>query len=588
MKDNYKFNQDPKEPSASDIQKHKNFDNLLQNFQQVPTPKKPWLKIIGIGATAIAAAVVGIYFMFSKPKNDTHFETPLVAAGVVKEPIKDLSKPFTNYEIDNSKGGAITYPSGSVVTVPANAFVRPNGEPATGKVNVQYREFHDAVDIFLSGIPMNYDSLGKKYQLESAGMMEIYANQNGEKLALASDKSLDIALKSNITSDEQQYNIYELDANTKKWTYRTSDRIERLMNTKVVKEDKNEMSQKQVEIDSSFTVDTENTKGKKQYLALQKEITTYENTAPLIPQKPSGKEFVFDINFDGLKYNNNSPKGIGRSLKDKQDDVNDVKKKLYQGTMWKLSNSTEKLPADYGQTQWEDVDISDNGNNAFVLTLKKEDKLIKLNVAPVLIGKNYEKAMAEYKARFDEYEAKLKEKQDKLANLRSNFEAEQKVEREMASKSAKEKAAYYTANGHQSLATEELIKEQVINHFKVATLGLWNCDRPLPEDMLGIKANFKVRKDVTLDNQLAFMASKTRNTVYSFYTHRDVTMVFNPNDEYTIWIVTEENKLAIVKPDEFLAMKKMNIKANQQYNFNMTLSPKPLNSEAEIRAALNI
>lgn len=42
-------------------------------------------------------------------------------------------------------------------------------------VKITYREFADPIDFFVSGIPMEYDSAGRKYNFESSGMCEINA-----------------------------------------------------------------------------------------------------------------------------------------------------------------------------------------------------------------------------------------------------------------------------------------------------------------------------------------------------------------------------------------------------------------------------
>ena len=47
---------------------------------------------------------------------------------------------------------------------------------------MKYREYLDQKDVFLSGIPMNYDSADVRYNFESGGMFEMNAiTENNKK-----------------------------------------------------------------------------------------------------------------------------------------------------------------------------------------------------------------------------------------------------------------------------------------------------------------------------------------------------------------------------------------------------------------------
>jgi hypothetical protein len=53
------------------------------------------------------------------------------------------------------------------------------GKVITGKVIVRFKEFSDALDQYLTGVPMTYDSAGKKFQFVSSAMCEIKAEKDG-------------------------------------------------------------------------------------------------------------------------------------------------------------------------------------------------------------------------------------------------------------------------------------------------------------------------------------------------------------------------------------------------------------------------
>ncbi|MCB9233501.1 MAG: hypothetical protein H6581_17725 [Bacteroidia bacterium] len=128
-----------------------------------------------------------------------------------------LDVPRTKFEIDATTGGTISMPTGTVIQIPANAMVDAAGHPLTGRVEIDYREFHDAADLLLSGIPMKYDSSGKEYDFQTAGMMELNASQNGNEVFLASGQQIQVSLAS--FTQEEGYNLYFLNPENNNWEY---------------------------------------------------------------------------------------------------------------------------------------------------------------------------------------------------------------------------------------------------------------------------------------------------------------------------------------------------------------------------------
>ena len=85
---------------------------------------------------------------------------PNVTISFINPPLKNVDVPFTEYNVDAAKGDTIFYQSGSILLFPPNAFVDKNGNVIEGNIQIKYREFSNAVDLYLSGIPMSYDSAG--------------------------------------------------------------------------------------------------------------------------------------------------------------------------------------------------------------------------------------------------------------------------------------------------------------------------------------------------------------------------------------------------------------------------------------------
>ncbi|UZR95663.1 hypothetical protein [Chondrinema litorale] len=135
---------------------------------------------------------------------------------LINPPVNNLDVEFAKYTISADEGGVINYLSGSSVIIPANAFTDSLGNVIKGEVTVMYREFHDAADILLSGIPMTIkDSLGKEDVFQTAGMLEIRAEKDGKNILLQNGKSID--LKTASFQEDDGYGFYYLDEENRNW-----------------------------------------------------------------------------------------------------------------------------------------------------------------------------------------------------------------------------------------------------------------------------------------------------------------------------------------------------------------------------------
>jgi WD40 repeat protein len=112
--------------------------------------------------------------------------------------------PFQALEVDAAAGKAFRLASGSQVRVPAGAFVDKDGEPVVGKVQLNYREFHQAAEIIASGIPMEYQG----GVFESGGMFELRGQQGAEPVFIAKGKRIEVKLAS--FTDDPDFKHYYL------------------------------------------------------------------------------------------------------------------------------------------------------------------------------------------------------------------------------------------------------------------------------------------------------------------------------------------------------------------------------------------
>lgn len=131
----------------------------------------------------------------------------------VQAPLSSLDIPFQSWIIPSDSAAVLTLPTGTVVRIPAGAFVHADGTPVKGAVQFRTREFHDALSIFRSGIPMTTDDSRTSF-LKSAGMIELRARSGEQELQVAPGKELEIGLAAYRGADG--YSVFYLDKD-RKW-----------------------------------------------------------------------------------------------------------------------------------------------------------------------------------------------------------------------------------------------------------------------------------------------------------------------------------------------------------------------------------
>ena len=124
--------------------------------------------------------------------------------------------PYTIYEVDPTKGlKTVHTPTGSIIDIPPDAFLNSDGSRAQEKVKIYYREFHSYYDAVISGVPMDYEENGKKYALETSGMLEMLAVSSQGRMNTNPNAPIHVDIKTrNPTS---KANIYEMNEGQQSW-----------------------------------------------------------------------------------------------------------------------------------------------------------------------------------------------------------------------------------------------------------------------------------------------------------------------------------------------------------------------------------
>lgn len=116
--------------------------------------------------------------------------------------------------INAEQANLLEYSCGIKVNIPANSFTDKDGNLIKGNVDVELTPYNNFKDFILGSAPMSFLNNSNDF-FESAGMLNIAANQNNNELKLAPDKNLDFEVPATSVSKNMQ--LFELPQNESEW-----------------------------------------------------------------------------------------------------------------------------------------------------------------------------------------------------------------------------------------------------------------------------------------------------------------------------------------------------------------------------------
>lgn len=573
-KDFYNIKINPPQPSSEDIAKHQDFDALLAQFKETPLPeeveseRKPrvvWLRYAAAAAAVLLLAVMvrGLLQGESGMSEEQYF----ASQPFINPPLDEIKPTFASKKINANEGGIYEYDNGSKLFVPAAAFTNADGKLVEGEVEIEYREMHDYVDFFLSGIPMTYDSAGTKYVLESAGMVEIIAKQNGQPVKMQPGKEIKVELISYINMPRlnvnPKYNIYKLNASTRSWEYRNVDNIQIIE-----------------ELESEGFENEELNNLKTNYQSSLARITTAENlevseleatigmpSKPTRPVRADKNQFSFDLDIS----DNASP--VVKELGEK-----------YQNIIWHISPNSPEINTNAFNVVWESMDLKplDDGQD-FELTLINGTKQERVIVTPALSGNEFTQAMSVYNTAMETYQNELTARDLALAGNRKKIVDRFTLQKEEAKKEFTKIIEEWRTQNQDDPALNQMVRKKIINRFVATEFGVWNCDRPIHPDDLEIEGDFELEEGAEVTDEIAYLVNKNRNTIVRIYAKDGAKVNFDQKSDNLMWMVTKDNQIAIFRPQEF---KKINQKKGGNHTFKLKVEPDALKSEEDVRKVL--
>jgi len=135
----------------------------------------------------------------------------LYSEDIVSPPLEEVEVEPEVFSVDNKQSHCLETDNGTMLDIPAYAFMDAYGRPIGGEVKIEFAEYTDPFDLFLSGVDMTWD----EQQLETAGIFNISATHEGKPVELRPDRPMHVDF---ISADQNNnFNLLFLNPNEGDW-----------------------------------------------------------------------------------------------------------------------------------------------------------------------------------------------------------------------------------------------------------------------------------------------------------------------------------------------------------------------------------
>jgi hypothetical protein len=480
--------------SDTEIEGYKNFNHLMEKYS-AGRPNLPKLKIRNIligalGGVAVIIIIITGYISSKKTTDYTISDNETVAReAFIRPPVAAWDLPFESAIVSNLRDTAIQTKLGSLIRIPQDCLEDESGIPVTSGVEFRFREFPTPAEIFLSGIPMVYDSAGVRSVFESAGMIEIYASKDGRSLRIKDGSQIDISLVS--ATEENNYNLYYLDTLARNWQYMGKDKLE-------IKKNRTSALRSKKRKPLADTID------------VVKDIP--EPVKPAMPLMARNDKFHLTLDI---------VKGEFPELD------------LYGKTVFEIDDTYKPLNKKHAGITWEDVALTPtNDAMSYYLSFRAGKDSCRYRVRPVLSGMDYAKARVRYDSLYKQYQNALE--------IRKRNDGPKVVMPEQIIADSARLVEMTMAAG--------ITRGNIMRSFSISNFGIWNCDRVriIPNERAIVPVYYI---NDTAYQQTVHLADETNNSLTTYYPGQDVR--FNTKAKNSIWIVTYDNRLAVFTDKDF-------------------------------------
>jgi len=471
--------------------------------------------------------------------------------GTVNNVLARLQVPFEEITMDAYEGTEfMTKYSRSRVVMPGGILQHQDGSKVTGEVTIRYREFRNAAEIVFSEIPMEHEQNGEKFQMNSAGMIEIRAIQNGEELKIG--KNNYFMLDYNVTETLDDAYFWSMNDQSKKWT--CEDTLKYGNPNPEIPDHKEEnygmLTGKFFNVLSKDTIYYAKIKLTPVGDIGQTVSSAYYNDTGFVMPKIKPGRYMATISKNGFESyvfeNIEIVAGKSRIL-----EVNLKPRKSNGHTISKWFYST----------------FNKNSLNRKLKTVKAHASLTSLKEIPASLMGEFAMIESPNEMIYDDMSLSKKEqrKNQQSANIKENkpsFIVEQK-------------------------SKNEIVKNK-FNHtvygLKCAGFGVYNCDQIIKmKDPVKVRPMFRNSSE-SIDNSTfkqMFIIDKNMNSVFSFYG----TDFAISSSGRNCFLLYHNGKIYGVKEEEFASMK---ITKDGTYEFQLTDITKQLQSTEDLKKYLGL
>ncbi|MBE2247597.1 MAG: hypothetical protein IAE67_10095 [Candidatus Competibacteraceae bacterium] len=450
--------------------------------------------------------------------------------------IKDIE--YSSYSMVVENGAKLIHEeSHTLIEIPPSIFCDANGEIVQGKVAIQYRELHHPSRIFLAGIPMKWDDSS---YLESGGMLEIRAYQNGEPVYIRNGKSIHITMKTEFT--DTNYQLYQFNEFKGDWNMINQDYTEILITeeestTNDETNIRNENTKENKDVSYTFN--------KSKYVDLKNQIGFMIEQTEYFDKKENCiiRFPILKIQTEMKIFNDVAYWGI-HQWQITSHTYSELLKMRLAGSMF-VSNITQDryfrndvLHNDpiNGTLIYDDMQIIYPGNKGIVdLIFTGDFRNDTLGVIPRIKQKRKQKKFIK------DYQKLYAAMYDSCKYKRDHFLTSYIVKESDIVQNDKDLLNEYIAKSKISQSMER--------KFQVSSLGYWNIDRPFPvKPNTVIYATFRDKNDNRFIN--LYIKPSNKNTVIQLNHFDWSNFPVLDHGNMWIWAIKDADTIVYLSPED--------------------------------------
>lgn len=465
----YKFDIDGKKLSSEEINAKKDFDSFYKGVQAKNKAfyQKGWFwASTGLASLAAILLINNASDSQVVPEQVNNTISSVKETPFINPPFEGLKVEGDVFNVDANKGGIFKNRHGSILRIPALAFLTRKGKTIKNQtVKVEFTEYKDVADQIISGIPMTYDSAGTTYMFSSAGMVEVRGFIGDSAVNLNPEKPIEVEMKSAYKSKE--YNFYCLNEKDKKWDYLGKDSVsapsEETPSDITNKSEIPEVKRADIVVpdnlvEAELQKAPEYQKRKKKRIQIQAKIDELSAATPAKPTKANEDAQKFSLDIIESEHPELAP-------------YNNVQFQLAPG---------EKIDPNHTNTNWNKVDLKKIEGDELMVTFSKTNSPdeVQYKVIPVMEGEAFEKAHKAYMDNMFEIKSQkkaLREAEKQIKFFKKEIRNQQ-IDKALAK--AKLERLERIATFEKAKIKNRKTRVEVVRYFELSNFGVYNSDKP--------------------------------------------------------------------------------------------------------------